>query len=367
VAQEYTIVDVRSPGEFAEGHVPGSLNLPLLDDAQRAAVGRAYNQQGAQAARMLAMDLVTPRLPAYLRSLKLVATRGSRLAVMCWRGGERSRNVVLLLALIGVRAERLEGGYKAYRRMVIEGLQAWRPDRPVATLYGLTGSGKTALLRRLSEMAPSTTPRPSVVDLEGLALHRGSLLGGLNQPSRRTQKDFESRLWDVLRKADGDYLLFEGEGAKIGHLLLPENVAQAVRGGVPVHVHASVEQRAATILSEYAPSTWSEADVQNFGGALTVIGRKVSGVSQARLRERFASGRHAEVVEELLVTYYDPLYRHSSVDGREFALTLMRTTDDQMDAESLARELPCVVGLAPDSARVGHCVQRSEDEVACSR
>jgi tRNA 2-selenouridine synthase len=371
LAEEYTIVDVRSPAEFAQGHVPDSLNLPLLDDSQRAAVGLTYHREGAQAARLLAMDLLTPGLPSYLRRLRLAAS-GRRLAVMCWRGGERSRNVVLLLGLIGLRAVRMEGGYKAYRRLVRGELERWQPDRPVVTLYGYKGAGKTGLLRRLAARQRGSDPRPAVIDLEGLALHRGSLLGGLNQPARRTQKDFESLLWDALRNAVGDYLVFEGEGTRIGHLLLPESVARAVRGGAPVLVHSPVARRTATILQDYAPGSWSSGDARGFEQALESIARRLPAGSYARLMEKFASGRYSEVVEELLVTYYDPLYLHSSVQGKEFVLTLSRTADEERDAERLARELP----LALDRVRVGQVRLTARDTsglgcpgdgVACSR
>jgi tRNA 2-selenouridine synthase len=235
VVGRYVLVDVRSPREFAEGHVPGAVNVPLLDDRQRVSVGTTYSRHGGQEARLLAMDLLAPHLPAYLRTLAVLAKGDRRLAIMCWRGGERSRNVVLLLAPIGVHAVQVTGGYKGYRRWVIDSLAAWAPDRPSFTLYGYTGSGKTALLRALQRLASALPgPQAGVVDLEGMALHRGSLLGGLNQPGRRTQKDFDALLWDRLRSVEGDYLVFEGEGAKVGDLFLPESVARAVREATPI-------------------------------------------------------------------------------------------------------------------------------------
>ncbi|HZJ02164.1 MAG TPA: rhodanese-like domain-containing protein, partial [Thermoleophilia bacterium] len=173
---DYVIVDVRSPSEFAESHAVGAINLPLLGDRERAEVGKAYATLGASAARLAALDAVSQDLPSYLRGLKAVAERGSRLAVMCWRGGERSRNVVMLLSLVGVHAVQVTGGYKAYRRWVLDGLAGWTPDRPTVTLFGFTGAGKTALLRELRTVA-SDYPVPYVIDLEGMALHRGSLLG----------------------------------------------------------------------------------------------------------------------------------------------------------------------------------------------
>jgi tRNA 2-selenouridine synthase len=332
----FVIADVRAPCEFAEGHVPGSLNVPFLDDAQRARVGTVYKQAGAQAARLAAVDLVSHGLPVFLRNLALLTRGGDRLAVMCWRGGERSRNVVLLLALIGVHAARVEGGYRAYRRWVIQSLAAWRPELPVFTLYGHTGSGKTAVLRALDAIAPELSPRPYVVDLEGIALHRGSLLGGLNQPGQRTQKDFDALAWEALRRADGDYLVVEGESAKIGRIFLPETVANLVREGLPVLVRATPEQRADLIMREYSPETWDAQDRSRFRRSLSLIGCRLAPERVASLRSAFEDGRFAEVVRELLVEYYDPLYQRSSVEGKHFLLDLEIGDDPSQDARALA-------------------------------
>lgn len=340
VEKHFTIVDVRSPKEYAEGHVPGAVNLPLLDDRQRAAVGTSYHQRGTQEARVLAMDLVSGGLPTYLRAFKALAAAGRRLAVMCWRGGERSRNAVLLLGLVGVHAAQVQGGYKAYRRWVLDSLGSWRPDRPVVTLFGYTGSGKTSVMRHLAALAPLLEPRPAVIDLEGLALHRGSLLGGLNQPGRRTQKDFDALVWDALRRAEGDYYVFEGEGAKIGHIFLPESVARAVREGSEVLVAAGVEDRARAILEEYAPEGWGSQDLAQFDRGLELIAERLDPAAHAKVRAAFEAGDFPALVRELLVSYYDPLYRHSSIEGRDFAYTLLRSGNAEADARRLARDLP---------------------------
>jgi tRNA 2-selenouridine synthase len=337
---DFVLVDVRSPHEYAEGHAPGSLSLPLLDDRQRAVVGRTYKERGAQQARTVAMDLVSAGLPAYLRSLAVLTRRGSRLAVMCWRGGERSRNVVLLLAAAGVHAVQVQGGYKAHRRWVLDGLASWRPDRPVFTLHGHTGAGKTAVLRALARShAEAPSPRPWVVDLEGLALHRGSLLGGLHQPAEQTQKDFDALLWETLRHPLGDYLVIEGEGAKIGRLFLPERVVALVHEGTPVLVAASVGDRALRIVDEYAPARWTSTDVARFRRGLELIGERLPPEESVALRRAFDDGRFDAVVERLLVAYYDPLYRRSSVEGRGFVFTLHSSAEPADDARRLAAAL----------------------------
>lgn len=353
----FQVVDVRSPAEFEEGHVPGAVNLPLLDDAQRAMVGFAYKAEGASRARMTAMELVSPGLISYLSSLAALARSQPRcrLAIMCWRGGERSRNVVLLLALIGVHVLRVTGGYRAYRSEVVGFLDRWRPPVPVITLYGPTGAGKSALLRALEQMRPALpAPRPWALDLERLALHRGSLLGGLNQLAKRRQKDFDALLWDVLKRPGGDYLVLEGEGARIGAIHLPGSVADAIRGGLPVLVAAPVEERCRRIIEEYLPGKWDEEDVARFRRSLGLIGGRLGRDVLVSLETAFDDGRFTDVVTGLLVGYYDPLYSKSCVEGRDFTLEFQTSCDPSQDAlrfadaaARLIEEVP-LRSLAPD-------------------
>lgn len=339
----FQVVDVRSPGEFADGHVPGAVNRPLLDDAQRAVVGTTYKQEGSARARLVAMEQVSPGLSPYLTGLADLARaqpRGRRLAIMCWRGGERSRNVVLLLALIGVHAVRVTGGYRAYRREVVIGLEQWRPPVPVVTLYGHTGAGKSALLRGLAEIAPGLRGlRPWPLDLERLALHRGSLLGGLNQPGERRQKDFDALLWDELRHPRGDYLVLEGEGGKIGRIFLPGSVAAAIRTGQPVHVSASFQTRGERIMREYAPEGWDTVDTGRFRRSLELISARLPRQTFVSLETAFDDGRFTDVVEGLLVGYYDPLYQRSCMEGRRFILEFETGPDPAQDARRFVRNM----------------------------
>lgn len=339
----FQVVDVRSPSEFADGHMPGALNIPLLDDIQRALVGTTYKQMGAAQARMEAMDQVTPGLSVYLHALADVARsqpRGHRLAIMCWRGGERSRNVVLLLALVGIHAVAVAGGYRAYRREVLTGLAAWEPAVPVITLYGHTGAGKSALLRGLADIAPRVRGlRPWPLDLEETALHRGSLLGGLNQPGKRRQKDFDALLWDELRRPRGDYLVLEGEGGRIGRIILPARVAEAVRTGLPVLVKTSLEQRVDRIMREYSPAGWSDSDVESFRRSLSLIAPRVSRETFLSLERAFDDGRFTDVVRQLLIDYYDPLYQRSCVEGRHFVREFETGPDHAADARRFVQDM----------------------------
>ncbi|GAB4253626.1 MAG: tRNA 2-selenouridine(34) synthase MnmH [Thermoleophilia bacterium] len=341
------IVDVRSPAEYREGSVPGAFNLPLLDDSERELVGRLYHEEGADEARMGAMRVTSPKLARYLGYVRILHERCGPVAVMCWRGGERSGNLVRLLALVGVPARRVRGGYRAYRRVILDRLQNWQPERPVVTLYGYTGSGKTAILRMMADwksvLAEGLTLRPDVLDLEGLALHRGSLLGGLNQPGHRSQKQFDALLWHRLQEAEGDYVVLEGEGAKIGHIFLPSTVADAVRTGVPVLIEAGVKSRVARIIEEYHPASWGAQERGRFLESLERIGARMELAAVAEVREEFEAGNYESAVETLLVSYYDPLYHRSCVAGKHFAYTLHSQGDVLEDARRLMEDLPRVL------------------------
>ncbi|MBC7292611.1 MAG: hypothetical protein H5T84_00650 [Thermoleophilia bacterium] len=261
---------------------------------------------------------------------------------------------MLLLALIGVHAVAVAGGYRAYRREVVCGLEEWQPPVPVVTLYGHTGAGKSALLRALAQIAPELPrPRPWVVDLEELALHRGSLLGGLNQPGERRQKDFDALLWEELRHPRGDYLVLEGEGGKIGRIFLPQSVAQAIRGGLPVHIVSDLEARTKRILEEYAPEKWDATDRDRFRRSLQLIGARLSRETCGSLERAFDDGRFTDVVQGLLREYYDPLYQRSCVEGREFALEFETGSDPLTDAHRFARVMARLIKERSSPAGVG--------------
>ena len=252
--------------------------------------------------------------------------------------------MVLLLALIGIHAVKVAGGYRAYRKELLARLEMWRAPMPVVTLYGHTGAGKSALLRALSEIAPGLRGlRPWPLDLEALALHRGSLLGGLNQPGQRRQKDFDALLWEELRRPRGDYLVLEGEGGKIGRLYLPATIAEAVRTGLAVSVTAPAEARAERIMHEYAPAGWDVEDITHFRRSLQMIGARLPRSTYLSLETAFDDGRFTDVVRELLVAYYDPMYQRSSIEGRRFVYELPTSLDPLKDARRFIRGISPVI------------------------
>ena len=302
------LVDVRSPAEHAEATIPGAVNVPLFDDEERARVGTVYTEQGAAAARLLAMDLVAPRIPAMVRAVQ--EARGGKaepVTVFCWRGGLRSRAVTAFLELAEVPARQLRGGHKAFRAHVRDFLAQGCWGR-LLVLRGLTGVGKTRLLAAL---AAEGYP---VLDLEGLANHRGSAFGALGMPPQPSQKAFEASLWDALRRiAPGGYALAEGESRNIGRLILPDAVYQALQMETSLWIEASLEHRIGVILEDYP----ARDDLrQAFVAPLKALRRRLGGETVERLLELLETGQWHALVRELMVLYYDPLYRHTKPERR---------------------------------------------------
>ena len=302
------LVDARSPAEFADATIPGAINVPVLDNEQRAVVGTLHKEKGSQAARRLGVELVAPKICAMVETVaKARGESRGPVVVFCWRGGMRSRALATFLDMAGIPARQLVGGYKAFRAHVRNFFLRAEWGR-LLVLRGLTGVGKTRLLLRLEEEGYP------VIDLEGLAGHRGSAFGGLGLPPQPTQKGFEARLWDKLRHiGPGAYALAEGESPNIGRLVLPPPVYQSLQEETTLWVNASLDGRVRNILADYpATDDLREAFIQ----PIQALKRRLGGERVADLLELLRRGAWARLVRDLMVHYYDPLYRHTCPERR---------------------------------------------------
>lgn len=296
------IIDVRSPAEFAEDHIPGAVNLPVLDDAERAEIGTIYVQQSKFLARRIGAAKVARNIAAHLDGPLKDRDGGFRPLVHCWRGGQRSGAMVAVMDQIGWPVTVLDGGYMTWRRKVQAALYG-DPALSVVLLDGGTGSGKTALLLRFAERGLHA------IDLEGLAGHRGSLFGatGRAQPS---QKMFESRLFEVLESLDPTRpVVVEAESSRIGARTIPPGLWSAMGRASVVELSAPVEARAAFSARVYADIAADIAALETALGRLpphhskeTVVGWK----AMAR------DGRTVELAAALIAEHYDPAYRRMS-------------------------------------------------------
>ena len=298
------VIDVRSPAEFAEDHLPGAVNWPVLDDEQRRIVGTLYVQSSALAARKLGAAMVARNIADHLDRWIADKPREWQPLVYCWRGGQRSGALAWFFDQIGFRSARLQGGYKGFRAVVRQDLADWPARFDFRVLAGRTGSGKTRLLQALAAEGAQ------VLDLEALACHRGSILGGLPGQPQPTQKHFDSRLWQALRALDAARPVFvESESKKIGRLQLPDALIERLhRHSRVLRVEMDDGPRIELLLEDYGFfARDSERFCQLLDGLVELRGREVVGRWQALAR----AGLWAEVFGQLMREHYDPLYLRS--------------------------------------------------------
>ena len=297
------IVDARSPSEFGEDRLPGAVNWPSLDDAERVMIGTLYKQVSPFAARKRGAVLVARNVAAHIERHLLDTAHGWTPLVYCWRGGKRSGALATVLDQIGFRVHLLEGGYREYRRAVIAALVELPARFDWRVVCGPTGSGKSRLLVELARQGSQ------VLDLEALANHRGSVLGlvpGAVQPS---QKEFDSRVWDALRRFDPARPVFvESESKKVGDLRVPEALITRMRAGHCIWLELPLAQRVALLIDDYH---FFVSDSDAFCARLDALRVLRGKETVAAWQDAARAGRTAEVVEALLVTHYDPIYLES--------------------------------------------------------
>jgi tRNA 2-selenouridine synthase len=308
----WQVIDVRSEVEFAAGSVPGAVNIPLFDDDERGRIGTIYRYGGREEAVATGRALVDAKLAELLAAF--VPYRHCPLAVYCARGGMRSRAVVNLLSLVGYQAGQLAGGYKEYRRLTLACLGQFRPR--LIVIHGLTGTGKTRILQRLA----------AAIDLEELAGHRSSLFGALGrQPN--SQQTFESGLAKVVASLGEEPYFIEGESRKIGRVFIPQPLAEAMRDGILVQIHCSLETRVARIIEDYPvvdPTMRNRVEVILRSLTQKLGSRRVEEMCRLLHRQELS-----ELVRILLLEYYDRRYRRGM---SAYSYTLELSSEDINEA-----------------------------------
>ncbi|WP_419191977.1 tRNA 2-selenouridine(34) synthase MnmH [Engelhardtia mirabilis] len=358
---DLTVVDLRSPSEFAEDHVVGAINAPLFDDAERAIVGTLYRQRGSETAFEAGLQITRAKIAALVGHIAASAGRplvpedldehvrtlgeggmgdmrarlvpelarelpDGALVVACWRGNLRSQSVAALLRRVGLSdVYFLSGGYKAWRRYIRTRLDTWSPP-PSFTLRGLTGVGKSLVLRELERLRPGWT-----LDLELLAGHRSSILGMVGlEPV--VQKVFERRVVERIHRGFPGRLVVEGESRKVGNVILPDRVWQAVRGGIAIELVADVPRRIDVLTEDYLGEVDNREQLL---AQLPFIEKRLGPIKyDGVLTGLLEAGREDELVELLLEKYYDPLYRHSE-KGIRYAATI-RSDEPEVAAAEIA-------------------------------
>jgi tRNA 2-selenouridine synthase len=301
------IIDVRSPSEYAEDHIPGAINAPVLDDEQRAEIGTLYTQVSPFVAKKRGAALIARNIAHHLENLFDDRPKRWRPLVYCWRGGQRSGAMAHILAQVGWSTGKMDGGYKTYRRHVMAEIEILPGTLDFRVVCGPTGSGKSRLLRVLQEQGSQ------VLDLEALAQHRGSLLGNLPDEAQPSQKMFDSRLWDALLHFDTQRPVFvEAESKKIGLINTPDALLHRMRSSECLSIEAPVSARVQLLMEDYRHFLSDPALlIERLTPLLPLHGRQVLD-HWKMLAEQ---GNWAELVEKLLVQHYDPAYGRSTANN----------------------------------------------------
>ncbi len=297
------IIDARTPAEFADDHIPGAINCPVLSDEERVTVGTLYQQVSPFEARKVGAAMVAKNVAHHLETSFSAHPKAWRPLIYCWRGGQRSGAMSIILAQVGWAAHKLEGGYKSYRRDVLDKLEALPATFNYRVICGATGSGKSRLLAALAANGAQ------VLDLEGLAQHRGSILGGLPQQAQPSQKWFDTTLLQALQKFDATKTVYvEAESNKIGRVILPAALIATMHRAPCVLLDTSPEARVALLLADYRHYIEQpETLVAQLQVLLPFHGHQ----QLEHWSEQIRAGEFAALVRELLELHYDPSYLRS--------------------------------------------------------
>ncbi|WP_019988545.1 tRNA 2-selenouridine(34) synthase MnmH [Rudanella lutea] len=301
-AQTLPIIDVRSPGEYAHAHLPGAVNIPLFDNEERALVGTKYKQAGKDAAVLLGLDYVGPKMSGFVRKARKLNPTGKEVLVHCWRGGMRSGSFSWLLNTAGIRAHTLEGGYKAYRNTV---LAAFAEPRQLLILGGKTGSGKTDILKQLAAQGEQ------IIDLEALANHKGSSYGSIGQEPQTSTEQFENRVFEHWRALDPTRRIWlEDESRNIGTCFIPMALWLQMRAAPVAFVDVPKPVRIERLVREY-----TGIDHSLLVEATDRIRKRLGGKATQDALEALAQNDYATVAD-LTLHYYDKAYLHG-LGGRD--------------------------------------------------
>ncbi len=296
MADELPLIDVRSPKEFAQGHIPGAFNIPLFDDEERAKVGIRYKQGGKENAVLRGLEIVGPKLADFVKQARKITPK-KEILIHCWRGGMRSESMAWLLETSGMKTYTLEGGYKSYRRHIREAFS--RPEKMIV-LGGYTGSGKTDILKEMEKTGQQ------FLDIETIANHKGSVFGILGQEPQPTNEQFENNLAAAWRKFDFEKILWvEDESRYLGFCGIPDPLFSQMRNALLIKVIVPKQERELRLVKEYG-----SFDKESLAGQLIKIKERMGGQNLKTALQALESG-DIQQVAALTLQYYDKAYLHA--------------------------------------------------------
>ena len=326
------IIDVRSPAEFAEDHIPGAINLPVFSNEERAEIGTIYKQQSPFLARRKGAALVSKNIASHIHEHLLDRPENWRPLIHCWRGGQRSRAFAHICAEIGWACFLLDGGYKAYRGQVLDGLRARPSDLSIIIISGKTGAGKTHLLQAIA------TKGGQIIDLEGLACHKGSLLGADPEHHQPSQRFFESQLFDIMRCFDRSKPVFiEAESSRVGDIAIPKELWHMMSDASVIELESPFSYRLELLKTDYPHLLHKEAaDLHNLIEGMT---KRYGKETTTKWREDLLKGDFDSFITQILSDHYDPSYeRTAKRHERDIIDTLHLQKDNGADFDKLAEK-----------------------------
>ncbi|WP_164995917.1 tRNA 2-selenouridine(34) synthase MnmH [Miniphocaeibacter massiliensis] len=294
------MIDVRSPYEFKESTIPGSINIPVLLDEERKKVGTLYVNKKIDEAKQFAVNSISKRLPEIFSKFLDISKNYENIIIFCARGGYRSKSLSIFLNSLDISNFRIEGGYKSYRNYVLNNMDNVISTITPIVLYGNTGCGKTKIL---SELKNKNLP---VIDLEGLAVHRGSILGAVGLNEQPTQKMFENLLFEELSLFKNGYVFLEGESKRIGKIILPELLYQKMASSINIKIDAPIEYRIENLVEEYA----SPKNKESIAEAIKRMNKFISNETVKKLLDALNNNDFAYIAKELCINYYDKRYKN---------------------------------------------------------
>ena len=328
------IIDVRSPAEFAEDHIPGAVNMPVFSNQQRAEIGTLYKQASAFVARRKGAGIVARNIASHLETLLQDKGPEFRPLIYCWRGGQRSAALARICSEIGWRSWLLAGGYKTYRRQVLADLDRLPDTLQLTLIAGPTGTGKTRLLAALADNGGQ------ILDLEALASHRGSLLGALPDHPQPSQKGFESRLADALYQLDPARPVFvEAESSRIGGVQIPARLWSLMQQAGAIELRASLAARVAFLLADY---DFLLQDPARFQPLISGMKQRHGAEQTGQWQELLDKADFPALAESLITAHYDPAYKTAAQrHQRKIRLSLHL---EALDSPALLRAAREIVG-----------------------
>jgi len=327
----FSLIDVRSPGEFLEDHIPNAINIPLLDNEERKEIGIIYKNEGPDKAKLRGVEIVSPKLPEFIKTIHKVYQLKKPVVIYCWRGGLRSEASVTFARLAGISVSKLVGGYKSFRKFVSEYFINIDENIKFITLFGPTCSGKTEILKCISQKGYP------VINFEECARHKGSAFGHIGEDGYPfiTQKKFESEIFYSMYNNKSNLYFVEGESKKIGKVTIPNSLFDKIKSAYKIYIDADINFRVNFAIETYKPQLY-EKEILN---SLQNIKRYLEKKTFENLTSFLNQKNFEAFTKEIMINYYDPLYKNGIKENFDYQIKLSNIEGTANELIKLYKEI----------------------------